>query len=296
MIRSMTGFGRASGKVGDRYLLTVMTRSVNHRYLEVSVRLPEALWEMEPPLRALASETFQRGKIDVSVRAERVTDPDYEVRLSRNIAGRVLPGLKELLQEFGIDANLTASDLLRIPDLVQVVAREEELDASEQEAVRSIVAEAFGALVRMRETEGAALLRDITGRLAEVRAGFTQLGEMRDAVREESLHSYRQRVDELARTSGISIDQDRLAQETVLLVEKSDIAEELARAESHLDQIDSVIASPEPAGKKLDFLSQELLREINTSGQKSRSAAIRNVVVELKTGVERIREQVQNVE
>ena len=292
----MTGFGRASGKVGDRFLLTVMTRSVNHRYLELSVRLPEVLWEMEPRLRALASETFHRGKIDISVRAERVTDPDYEVRLSRNIAGRVLPGLKGLLQEFGIDANLTASDLLRIPDLVQVVAREEELDESEQEAVRSIVGKAFEAMVRMRETEGAALLRDITGRLAEVKQGFDRLEEMRETVREESLQSYRHRVDELARSSGITVDPDRLAQETVLLVEKSDIAEELARARSHLDQIDSVIESPEPAGKKLDFLSQELLREINTSGQKSRSATIRNVVVELKTGVERIREQVQNVE
>lgn len=292
----MTGFGRASGRVGERFLLTVVARSVNHRYLEVSVRLPEAFWEMEPALRALASETFHRGKVDLSVRAERVCDPEYDVRLSRNLAGRVLPQLKGLLEEFGIDAKLSASDLLRIPDLLQVVPREEELDASEQEAVRSVVSQAFQAMAGMRKTEGEALHRDITGRLAEVREAIARLGEMRDTVREESLQSYRQRVDELARSSGVTIDPDRLAQETVLLVEKSDIAEELARAESHLAQIDAVIASPEPAGKKLDFLSQELLREINTSGQKSRSAAIRTVVVELKTGVERIREQVQNVE
>ncbi len=128
----MTGFGRASGKVGDRLLISILASSVNHRYLEVSVRLPEVLWEMEPAIRSIASSTFQRGKLDVTIRAERLRDPDYEVRLSRNIAARVLPELKGLLSEYGIEANLTPSDLLRIPDLLQVVPREDELLGSEQ--------------------------------------------------------------------------------------------------------------------------------------------------------------------
>ncbi len=296
MIRSMTGFGRASGKVGDRLLLSVQARSVNHRYLEVSVRLPEVLWEMEPAIRSLASATFQRGKLDVTIRAERLRDPDYEVRLSRTIAGRVLPELKGLLSEFGIEANLTPSDLLRIPDLLQVVAREDELDEGEQADVRRVVGEAFGVLTSMRETEGTALRRDIEMRLGEVRRGFDSIAAMRPTIQQEALQAYRQRIDDLARSSGVSVDPDRVAQETVILVEKADVAEELARANSHIDQIQTLLGAPEPAGKKLDFLSQELLREVNTTGQKSRSAEVRSAVVELKTAVERIREQVQNVE
>lgn len=296
MIRSMTGFGRANARVGDRLQIAVQTRSVNHRYLEVSVRLPESLWEMEPAIRALASETFHRGKLDIVIRAERLRDPDYEVRLSRTLASRVLPDLKALLEEFGMETKLTASDLLRVPDLLQVVPREGELEESDQAEIRDAVGRAFAMLVGMRETEGKSLESDITGRLAEVKAGFSKLSAMRGTVQEEILQAYRGRVEELARGAGVSLDPDRLAQETVILVEKGDIAEELSRAESHIRQVETLIDAPEPAGKKLDFLTQELLREINTAGQKSRSGAIRAVVVELKTAVDRIREQAQNVE
>ncbi|HSN68824.1 MAG TPA: YicC/YloC family endoribonuclease [Thermoanaerobaculia bacterium] len=296
MIRSMTGFGRAGGKVGDRLSIAVLARSVNHRYLEVSVRLPEVLWEMEPAIRSMASATFQRGKLDITIRTERLRDPDYEVRLSRTIASRVLPELKELLSEFGIAANLTPSDLLRIPDLLQVVPKEDELDEGEQADVRRVVQEAFDALVAMRETEGVALRRDIEARVEQVRSGFASISTMRPAIQQEALQAYRQRVDELARAAGVTVDPDRVAQETVILVEKADVAEEIARAASHVAQIDALLGSPEPAGTKLDFLSQELLREVNTTGQKSRSADVRRAVVELKTAVERIREQVQNVE
>ena len=296
MIRSMTGFGRSSGKVGERLLISVLCRSVNHRYLEVSVRLPESLWEVEPMIRNLASKTFNRGKLDVTIRAERLQDPEYEVRLSRNIADRVLPGLRSLLAEYDLDANLTASDLLRIPDLVQVHPRESELEEAEKEQVKATVLQAFEMLREMRKREGGALRSDIQLHLAETRDGFARISGMRSEVQAEALESYRGRIDELTRLSGVAVDPDRLAQETLIQVEKSDIAEELARAESHLSQMASLIDSGEPAGKKLDFLSQELLREINTSGQKSRSSGIRSVVVELKTAVERIREQVQNVE
>lgn len=296
MIRSMTGFGRASGKAGDRLFVSVLVKSVNHRYLEVSVKLPELLWELEPAVRALAAEQFHRGKVDISVRAERIADPEYEVRISRSIAGRILPELKNLMTEFGMEANLTASDLLRVPDLVQVRPRENELEEREREEIRTLVLEAFRSVSAMRETEGAALERDIRGRLAELSEALDRLIEMGPAVRQEAVDLYRLRIEEVARISGVSVDADRVAQETVLLVEKSDIAEEMARARSHVHQIEELIASREPAGKKLDFLSQELLREVNTTGQKSRSAAIRSLVVELKAAVERIREQVQNVE
>lgn len=292
----MTGFGRAAGTVGERFAISVITRSVNHRYLEVSVRVPEVFWELEPAIRSLASETFSRGKVDVTIRVSRTSDPDYEIRLARKIADRVLPELKALLEDFGLEAKLSASDLLRIPDLVQVVAKEPELEEGEQKSVLVLVGQAFEMLEKMRENEGKALQGDIESRLAEARSGFASLAELRETVQQESLQSYLQRVEELAKGAGVAMDSDRLAQETVIQVERGDIAEELSRAESHLRQMEGLMGSSEPAGKKLDFLSQELLREINTAGQKSRSAAMRSIVVELKTAVERIREQVQNVE
>jgi uncharacterized protein (TIGR00255 family) len=140
------------------------------------------------------------------------------------------------------------------------------------------------------------LREDIAARVRAMRDLRSRLAEHRDDVRTEILASYQQRVQEIAGAAGVEVNQDRIAQEVVIMVEKGDIAEELMRLLHHLDQIDKVIGSREAAGKKLDFISQEMIREINTMGSKSRSAAIRTLVIELKTEVERIREQVQNVE
>jgi uncharacterized protein (TIGR00255 family) len=151
-------------------------------------------------------------------------------------------------------------------------------------------------MTSMREKEGVSLRNDIAARLQSIRELRDQLSTHRDEVRTELLASYRQRVQEIAAAAGVEVAQDRIAQEVVVMVEKGDIAEELTRLAHHIDQIEKAIGGKEPAGKKLDFLSQEMLREINTMGSKSRSAAIRTLVVELKTELERIREQVQNVE
>jgi uncharacterized protein (TIGR00255 family) len=149
----------------------------------------------------------------------------------------------------------------------------------------------------MRTREGESLQNDIVTRLALIRQLQAKLASRRDAVRDELLASYRARIADISSAAGdVQIREDRLAQEVVMMVEKGDIAEELTRLAHHLDQIDKAIGGKEAAGKKLDFLSQETIREINTMGSKSRSAAIRTLVVELKTEVERIREQVQNVE
>jgi uncharacterized protein (TIGR00255 family) len=296
MIRSMTGFGSSTGTVADRFAITVSTKSVNHRYLEVSVRLPEFLWEIEPRVRALAAELFNRGKIDVAVRAQRLVEPDYTARVNRKVASALVPQLKELLNEFGVHQQLTPTDLLRLPDLIEVSATNVDLQDEEREQVAAIIKEAFERVQMMRIEEGKALRFDIESRLDIINVHRQSLESQRSSVVAEMLESYKQRVQDLAQQAGATIDPDRLAQETVLMVEKGDIAEELTRLSSHLTQVRKLLDAPEPAGKKLDFLSQEILREINTLGQKTRSAPVRNVVVELKAEVERIREQVQNVE
>ena len=296
MIHSMTGFGRASGALSARYFATVTTKSVNHRFLEASVRLPEYMWDMEAPLRALASETFSRGKLDLSVRIQRTQQPEYNVRINAQIANTVIPQLRSIAEELGLGATLTGSDLMRVPDFLQVEALDAEITDDEREALVRIVREAFAQLSAMREREGESLRTDITARIAAIRGLRDQLAKHRDDVRAELLASYQQRVQEIASMAGTDVAQDRIAQEVVIMVEKGDIAEELTRLEHHLDSTEKAVKGREAAGKKLDFLSQEMLREINTMGSKSRSAAIRTLVVELKTELERIREQVQNVE
>lgn len=296
MITSMTGFGRASGALSPRYFATVTTKSVNHRFLEVSVRLPEYMWDMEAPLRALASEYFSRGKVDLSIRIQRTQQPDYNVRINAQIANTVIPQLRSIAEELGLGATLTGSDLMRVPDFLQVEPLDAEISDEEREALNAIVREAFGQMKAMRAREGETLRNDIGTRLTLMRDLNTRVGGHREHVRAELLASYQQRVQEIAAQAGTDVSQDRIAQEVVIMVEKGDIAEELTRLSHHIEQIEKAIAGKEAAGKKLDFLSQEMIREINTMGSKSRSAAIRTLVVELKTEVERIREQVQNVE
>ncbi|MFP5246987.1 MAG: YicC/YloC family endoribonuclease [Thermoanaerobaculia bacterium] len=296
MIHSMTGFGRVSGALSARYFATVTTKSVNHRFLEVSVRLPEYMWDMEAPLRALASEFFARGKADLSIRIQRTQQPEYHVRINTQIANSVIPQLRSIAEELGLGSSLTGSDLMRVPDLLQVEAVDAEITDEEREALTTLVRGAFTQMQELRAREGVALRDDIATRLANIRELREQLAKHRDEVRAELLASYQQRVQEIASAAGVAVPEERIAQEVVMMVEKGDIAEELMRLGHHLDQIEKAINAREPAGKKLDFLSQEMIREINTMGSKSRSAAIRTLVVELKTEVERIREQVQNVE
>jgi uncharacterized protein (TIGR00255 family) len=296
MIDSMTGFGRAAGALSARYFATVTTKSVNHRYLEVSVRLPEYMWDMEAPLRALASEFFSRGKVDLSVRIQRTQQPEYAVRINTQIANVVIPQLRAIAEELGLGSSLTGSDLMRVPDFLQVEALDSEIVDEEREALSALVRDAFTQMQGMRAREGEALRNDIAMRSAAIGKLREELARHRDDVRAELLASYQQRVQEIASAAGVEVPQERIAQEVVMMVEKGDVAEELMRLGHHLEQTDKAIAGKEAAGKKLDFLSQEMLREINTMGSKSRSAAIRTLVVELKTEVERIREQVQNVE
>lgn len=296
MIHSMTGFGRAAGALSARYFATVTTKSVNHRYLEASVRLPEYMWDMEAPLRAVASEFFSRGKVDLSVRIQRTQQPEYTVRINTQIANVVIPQLRSIAEELGLGSSMTGSDLMRVPDLLQVDAIDAEITDEEREALTAMVREAFTLMRGMREREGEALRNDIAARTKGIRDLSEQLARHRDDVRAELLANYKQRVQEIAAAAGVNVPEERIAQEVVMMVEKGDIAEELQRLAHHVDQIEKAIGSKEAAGKKLDFLSQEMIREINTMGSKSRSAAIRTLVVELKTEVERIREQVQNVE
>ncbi|MEO8034370.1 MAG: YicC/YloC family endoribonuclease [Acidobacteriota bacterium] len=292
----MTGFGRAAGALSSRFFVAVTVKSVNHRFLEASVRLPEYLWELEPMVRAIASETFSRGKVDISVRVQRTQQPEYSVRINTQIANTVIPQLRAIAEELGLGSSFSGGDLMRVPDLLNVEPVDSEITDEERDALGILVRAALAGVSSMRLKEGEALLTDIDARLTSIRTLQQQLSAHRDTIRGELLGSYQQRVQEIAAQAGVEVNQDRIAQEVVMMVEKGDIAEELTRLTHHVEQMQKAISGKEPAGKKLDFVSQEMLREINTMGSKSRAAEIRSLVIELKTEVERIREQVQNVE
>jgi uncharacterized protein (TIGR00255 family) len=296
MITSMTGFGRAAGALSARYFVAVTAKSVNHRFLETSVRIPEYLWEAEAMVRGLASDSFARGKVDISIRVQRTAQPDYNVRINTQIANTVVPQLRAIAEELGLGSTFSGSDLLRVPDLLQVEAIETEITEEERDALAAVVRLALAQMGDMRVREGQSLRTDITSRLQTIRELQQRLASHRHEMRAELLTSYQQRVQEIANVSGIEVNQDRIAQEVVIMVEKGDVAEELTRLAHHVEQAEKAVSGTEAAGKKLDFLSQEMLREVNTMGSKSRSAVLRTLVVELKTEVERIREQVQNVE
>jgi uncharacterized protein (TIGR00255 family) len=296
LIHGMTGFGRASGAISARYFVAVTAKSVNHRFLEASVRLPEYLWELEPQLRAVASETFSRGKVDVAVRVQRTQQPEYNIRINTQIASIVVPQLKSIAEELGVGHTFSGGDLLRVPDLLQVEPVDIEIQEEEREALIALVRDAFAQIRTSREREGQALRDDLSARLQLMRSVREQLAAKRELVRDELLVAYQQRVQEIATSAKVEVSADRIAQEVVIMVEKGDIAEELTRLAHHIEEAESAIRSKEPAGKKLDFISQEMIREINTVGSKSRAVEIRSLVIELKTEVERIREQVQNVE
>ena len=296
MIRSMTGFGRASGALSPRYSVAVMAKSVNHRFLEATVRLPDYLWDVEPLIRAVGAEIFTRGKLDVSVRVQRTLQAEATVRINTHIAQAVVPRLRAIAEELGLGSTFSGGDLLRIPDLLDVDTQEGEITEEERDALVQIVRQAFEQLLTMRKKEGESLRTDIGSRLGTIRQLQERLTQHRDEFRQEMIAGFRQRVQEISGLVDADVREERIAQELVLLAERADIAEELTRLAHHIEQTEKAIGGNEPAGKKLDFLSQEMLREINTMGSKSRSATLRTLVVELKTEVERIREQVQNVE
>jgi len=295
-MRSMTGFGRSTGTLGGNLSISVSVRTVNHRYLEVSIRLPEILWDLEPLVRNLVSAELRRGKVDVSVRMQKGEGAVSKVTFDHKIALEAVEHLGGLQAKLGLAGDLRLRDVLQIPGVVVSEPALVEIDENLLREFAAIMREALSGVTMMREGEGRILAEDISARIEQVSEARRKLAGHRDEFVRDAVESYRKRVLEIASVAGIEIDEQRLAQETVLMVDKGDIAEEITRLESHELQTRALFDSAGADGKKLDFLAQEMLREINTIGSKSRSAEIRGLVIELKTQVERIREQAQNVE
>jgi|APLak6261679142_1056127.scaffolds.fasta_scaffold00013_2 uncharacterized protein (TIGR00255 family) len=292
MLHSMTGFGSGSASAGSESL-TVELRSVNHKFCEVKVRLPRELSALEATLQKVVKDKVARGAIDVSVRRAARTSMGVVPQVDIALAKEYRRAWSELAKELELPNTVTLRDIAQQMNVIRLEEPQISLDDANK-AVEQALLQALEALGKMREKEGLALHADLTARLALVAQWVAEVKELAP----KAIDAYRARLSErIAELSkGLAVDPQRLAQEVAFFAERTDVAEEMTRLDSHLVQFHELLKSKEPSGRKMDFLVQEMHREVNTTGSKSQHAEISSRVMQLKAELERIREQVQNVE
>jgi len=292
MISSMTGYGRGGKLISGRDI-GVEIRSVNHRFFEFSARLPRYCSYMEEKLKNLVYERVSRGKVDFSLTIIAVDSPGVEVAADKALAAGYLAAMRELSGELGIDDDVTLSSLARFHDIFTL--RKAELDENALwNDVKTVAAEALEKYLAMRKNEGEKLAADIEERLAQILQGVAVVEERSPQNAEEYRNRLYQKMCEILEKH--QIDEQRILQEAAIFAEKTAVAEETVRLRSHISQMREILGSGAPVGRKLDFLVQELNREVNTIGSKAQEIEISKVVVQIKSEIEKIREQIQNIE
>lgn len=286
-MRSMTGFGAGEAR-SDAGRLVVEVRSVNHRYLEVRVKLPRELADHQVYVEQIVRQRLSRGRVDVVVHCERCEHSPPTLDRARAVA--ILRELQSVAAEVGVEGPVPLSVLAGVPELF-VHAGDRDPEAS-RASLREGVERALDDLDRMRTAEGAHLRLDVIKRVAAVASLVSDLEGRAESMAERHRARSRERLARLL--AGTAIDGARLEHELSIALEHGDVTEELTRLAAHVDQLTRLIGSDEPVGRKLDFLLQEVAREVNTVGSKASEAAL--AVVELKTEIERLREQAQNIE
>ena len=292
MIQSMTGFGRCQKTLGSRDI-TVEIKAVNHRYLEFSSRLPRSLGFIEDKLKAQVQSRIARGKVEVSVTVAEQKGSASRVTLNEGLALSYLEELRIFARKNGLTDDLTLSDFCRLPDLFTTRMAEVDEDALWRD-ISETADGALGSFIAMRRREGEKLSADLAAKLYNI----LTLVEAVERRSPETVEAYRQRLykklGELL--ADRQIDDSRVLTEAALFADKVAVDEETVRLRSHIDQFRHILTLEEPVGRKLDFLVQEMNREANTIGSKAQDAEMARIVVELKSEIEKVREQIQNIE
>ncbi len=292
MVRSMTGFGRAQASV-EGYNITVEIRSVNHRYFEFYAKLPRTYSFLEEKVKALLSTGISRGKVECSIQLEATADESVVVSVNEPLAKGYVDAVKEISEKFGISEDLTALSVARFSDVLSISKApvdEDELWAK----VSPVVSEALAGFVSMRETEGKRLSEDVLSRADTILSNVSYIEERSP----ETVKLYSEKLLERMKNvlGDTQIDETRILTEAAIYADKIAVAEETVRLRSHIDQLHEMLASDEAVGRKLDFLIQEINREANTIGSKAQDVDIARRVIDIKAEVEKIREQIQNIE
>ncbi|MEM7480289.1 MAG: YicC/YloC family endoribonuclease [Acidobacteriota bacterium] len=292
-MRSMTGYGDAA-EANDRYSVEVHLRSVNHRYLEIRAHLPDFARHSEPALREFLGGELFRGRIDASVEIRSFHNPSPKVRVDSEVA-RACSETAARLEESGwLSGGVRFGDLLRLPGAVEVETAQAVWLPKDQAQLLEVAGAALGRLVEARSLEGDKLQAVLRERVDGLRQLVERLATRRAEVRDGLAARLEERLAEIL--VDVSVDEDRMLQEVAVLADRGDIAEELDRLASHLDHFEEAMAGEGSIGKRLDFLAQEIFRELNTVGSKARNADLTRGVLDGKVLCEQLREQVQNVE
>lgn len=291
MIKSMTGYGRAKFGENDREY-TVEIKSVNHKYSDISIKMPRTISCLEEKVKKEISKAISRGKVDVNITWENNSEIGKSVKLNTELAKEYVKELRRLCSEAGLQGDISVTEIVKLPEVLKLQNNEED-ETIEKELIQTVTL-AINNFVDMRQKEGTAIAEDLKKRIKKIDEQISKISEYSTGLVEEYVVKLEERIKELLKTD--IIDEARLAQEVVIYSDKCSVEEELTRLKSHVKQFLELLETDEPCGKKLDFIVQEMNRETNTIGSKSGSLDITNLVIEIKTEIENVREQIQNIE
>lgn len=293
MIKSMTGFGRGE-YTDEKRNYYVEVKSVNHRYCDITVKMPRRYVFAEDKVKNAAKDVIKRGKAEIFILVDNIAEEDVHVRANTVVAKQYVDSLKELKTAFHLDGEISVSYVAGLPDVLKMIPEvqdEEQLTS----AILLTLGKALEAYDTMRLTEGRKLAEDLRARNRSMGEQLRVIEKLAPEVSRNYAVKMKERIEELV-ADAVDIPEDRVLLEAAIFADKSNITEELVRLNSHMEQLETIINSHEPVGKKLDFLMQEMNREANTIGAKANDLDITGAMLEIKSEVEKMREQVQNIE
>ena len=294
MIKSMTGFGRGEYTDGKRSIIAEI-KSVNHRYSDITVKMPRRYTFAEDKIKNAVKDKIRRGKVDVSIIVENITENDVNIKLNSMLAKQYYDNLTELRSEFDLSGDISLQFLASLPDVMKAIPDVED-EEEITKAILEAVSEAAANLEKMRAVEGEKLAEDLIAKGEHIKEILDKIAERAPQVVTDYTARMKERIQELVGSS-VQVPEDRILVEAAVFADKCAIDEEITRLNSHLVQLRNIIEkSSQPDGKKLDFLVQEMNREANTIGSKANDITITNYMLEIKSEIEKIREQVQNIE
>lgn len=293
MIRSMTGYGYGEAE-GYNLKVKVEIRSLNHRFCEVNVRMPEEFLPWEDKLRKEVKQRVHRGRLDVLVNLEREGEREYELQTNLPLIANYLKELRKIKEEFDLGGKVNIEAIWAIPHLIQLKPLTQRQETEVESLIMEALRKAISSLEEGRVDEGRAMQKELLQRLILIKQLLQPVEAEVPKVRQYHYRRLKEKVEEY--NSELKLDEDRLLQEVVYYTEKGDITEELVRIKSHLQQCEQLLSGDEPCGKKLDFIIQELFRELNAVASKLRAPGLMPSILAIKSEVEKLREQVQNIE
>ena len=292
MPKSKTGYGKANIIKDETREYQVEIKSVNHRYLDVTVKMPKSISYLEEEIKKQITQKIKRGKIDVFVLFENNSQEGKEIKINKEIAKIYIEELKELAKQENLSSNIDVMEIAKFPDVLTIKNNEDEQLIRKE--IIEVTKQAVENLMQMRKIEGEKMQKDILSRLEKIELKTNEISKLSTGLIDEYVVKLENRIKEILKTE--TVDKNRIAQEVVIYADKCSVEEEITRLKRHLQQFRDVFTTDEAIGKKLDFIMQEMNRETNTIGCKANSLEITNLVVDIKTELENIREQVQNIE